>query len=71
MFAYVPKVTSIFRTPANVEIHQRRNDIIAYTYLPAKEQMAQRIAALRPAIELAACESGVARRRSTRTPSAR
>ncbi|MFE8643478.1 glycosyltransferase [Sphingomonas sp. NCPPB 2930] len=54
VFAYVPKVTSLFRTPANVEIRKRRNDIFAGTYLPAKERMAQRIAALRPAIELAA-----------------
>ncbi|XAH22977.1 glycosyltransferase [Xylophilus sp. GW821-FHT01B05] len=46
-FAYVPKVTSIFRTPANVENRKRRNEIFAGTYGEARARMAQRIAALR------------------------
>ena len=45
VFAYVPKVTSIFRTPANVEIRKRRNDIFAHSYDAARERFAQRIAA--------------------------
>lgn len=46
VFTHVPKVTSIFRTPANVEIRKRRNDIFAHCYDAARDRFAQRIAAL-------------------------
>lgn len=46
-FAYVPKVTSLFRTPANVESRKRRNEIFASAYGDARTRMAQRTAALR------------------------
>lgn len=46
VFAYVPKVTSIFRTPANVEIRKRRNDVFAHSYDAARERFASRIATL-------------------------
>lgn len=46
VFAYVPKVTSIFRTPANVEVRKRRNDIFAQAYDGARERFASRIARL-------------------------
>jgi GT2 family glycosyltransferase len=44
VFEYVPKITSLFRTPADVAVRQRRNEIFAQAYEPARARFAERIA---------------------------
>jgi glycosyltransferase involved in cell wall biosynthesis len=45
-FTYVPKLTSLFRTPADAPARERRNQVFKNAYPAAQQRFAQRIAAL-------------------------